>query len=237
MIRIDASLVQSHSDKQHAAGNFKGSYGFDLLLVWCDNTGELLAISSRPGNVGSNTATDHIAIIDAAINAIPVQWRHNLLITIGGAGFSHAVVEHLANLNAQHGWSVQYSVGFDLNECARTAIALMPEHGWQPALDAAGEARDDAQVSDLTGLLRHSTGGDRLAGWPADMQILVRREQIEEGRQLSLFEQLNGYRYQLIATNTAGGQPQRLEVRHRVHARVEGFIRCGKDTGLAGWSS
>jgi hypothetical protein len=28
VIRIDASLVESHSDKQHAAGNFKGGYGF-----------------------------------------------------------------------------------------------------------------------------------------------------------------------------------------------------------------
>ena len=35
------------------------------------------------------------------------------------------------------------------------------------------------------------------------------------------------------ATATRGGQVQRLEARHRVHARVEGFIRCGKDTGLA----
>jgi hypothetical protein len=43
--------------------------------------------------------------------------------------------------------------------------------------------------------------------------------------------------YQVIATATRGGQPQRLEARHRVHAQVEGFIRCGKDTGLARWPS
>ena len=51
------------------------------------------------------------------------------------------------------------------------------------------------------------------------------------------FEQLNGFRYQITATATRGGQPQLLEARHRVHARVEGFIRCGKDTGLARWPS
>jgi hypothetical protein len=28
VIRIDASLVDSHSDKEHAAGNFKDGYGF-----------------------------------------------------------------------------------------------------------------------------------------------------------------------------------------------------------------
>jgi hypothetical protein len=41
----------------------------------------------------------------------------------------------------------------------------------------------------------------------------------------------------VLATATRGGQVQRLEARHRVHARVEGFIRCGKDTGLARWPS
>jgi Transposase DDE domain group 1 len=64
VIRIDASLVASHSEKQHAAGNFKGGYGFHPLLAWCDSTGELLAVICRPGNAGSNTAADHIAIID-----------------------------------------------------------------------------------------------------------------------------------------------------------------------------
>jgi hypothetical protein len=71
VIRIDASLVPSHSDKQHAAGNFKGGYGFHPLTAWCDNSGELLAVICRPGNAGSNTAADLIAIIDAAIAAIP----------------------------------------------------------------------------------------------------------------------------------------------------------------------
>jgi hypothetical protein len=191
----------------------------------------------RAGNAGSNTAADHIAIIDAAIAAIPAKWRRNLLITIDGAGCSHAVVEHLTKLNARPGCSVHYSVGFDLDERVRVAIGQLPASTWEPALDPHGKAREDAQVAELTGLLRESVGGDRLDGWPADMRILVRRERIEEGRQLSLFEQINGHRYQVIATATRGGQPQRLEARHRVHARVEGFIRCGKDTGLARWPS
>jgi hypothetical protein len=43
------------------------------------------------------------------------------------------------------------------------------------------------------------------------MRILVRREPIDEGTQLSLFEQTNGYRYQPFATATTTGQLQRLE--------------------------
>ena len=237
VIRIDATLTECYSDKECAAGNFKGGYGHHPLTAWCDNTGELLAIIPRKGNAGSNTAADHIAIIDAAIAAIPRRWRKNLLITIDGAGSSHAVLEHLTELNNRPGASVAYSVGFDLDTRARTAIGQMPAAGWEPALDPAGTARQDAQVALLTGLLRHSADGDRLDGWPPAMRILVRREKIEAGTQLSLFEQLNGYRYQVIATATRGGQVQRLEARHRVHARVEGFIRCGKDTGLAHWPS
>ena len=90
--------------------------------------------SSPVKNAGSNTAADHIAIIDAAIAAIPANYRRNLLITIDGAGSSHAVVEHLEKLNARAGWSVSYTVGFDLDERARVAIARMPADGWQPAL-------------------------------------------------------------------------------------------------------
>jgi hypothetical protein len=236
-IRIDATLVNSYSDKQQAAGNFKGGYGFHPLTAWCDNTGECLAIIARPGNAGSNTAADHIEIIDAAIAALPAKHRRNLLITIDGAGSSHKVIEHLTELNARSGFTVEYSVGFDLDKHVRGAIAALPEQAWEPALDHTGAPRRDAQVAEVTGLLRDSVGGDKLGSWPAGMRILIRREPIEDATQLSLFEQLAGYRYQPIATNTASGQLQRLEARHRAHARVEGFIRYAKATGLATWPS
>lgn len=113
VIRINASLIGAYSDRQCAAGNVKVGYGFHPLLAWCENTGELLAVICRPGNAGSNTAADHIAIIDAAIAAIPAKWRHNLLITIDGAASSHAVVEHLEKLNTRPGALVGYSVGFE----------------------------------------------------------------------------------------------------------------------------
>ena len=52
VIRIDASLIDSHSDKERADGNFKGGYGFHPLLAFCDNTGELLAVIPRSGPLG-----------------------------------------------------------------------------------------------------------------------------------------------------------------------------------------
>jgi len=107
-IRIDATLINSYSDKQLATGNVKGGYGFHPLTSWCDNTGESLAIMARTGSAGSNTAGDHIAIIDASIVALPVKARRRLLITIDGAGSTHDVVDHLTALDVRRGYTVEY---------------------------------------------------------------------------------------------------------------------------------
>jgi hypothetical protein len=232
VVRLDATIVIAHSDKQQARGTFKGTYGHHPLTAWCDNTGESLAVLLRPGNAGSNTAADHLAVVDAAIAQVPARYRRKMLFTCDGAGATHALVNHISKLNARRGYQVHFSVGLDFDERIREALPKLPESAWVPALDADGKAREDAQVAELTGLLRHSAGGDRYATWPPDMRLLVRRENPHPGAQLSLFEQHEGKRYQVTATSTPGGQAQFLEARHRTQARVEARIRCGKATGL-----
>jgi hypothetical protein len=237
VIRLDASIVVAHSDKAGARGTWKGTYGHHPLLATCDNTGELLVVMLREGNAGSNTGTDHVRVLDAAIAQIPAAFRRDLLVTIDGAGAGHEIVDHITALNtaAVHGGRgrrVEYSIGFDLDDRARVAITRLGQRGWEPALDPAGRPRDDADVAELTGLLRASADGDKLSTWPTDLRVIVRREPIPAGMQVSLFEQHDGYRYQLLATNTRGGQLQRLEARHRVHARVEDGVRTAKATGL-----
>jgi hypothetical protein len=134
-------------------------------------------------------------------------------------------------------------VGFNLDERVKTAIDLVPDDAWVHALDEKGEARplEKAAVVELTGLLREAPealGGDRLKTWPAGMRIIVRREKPHPGAQLSLFEQHEGWRYQVIATNTPAtirgrlGQIAVLEARHRAQARVENCIRTAKATGM-----
>ena len=232
VVRLDATIVVAHSDKQQAKGTFKGTYGHHPLTAWCDNTGESLAVRLRPGNAGSNTAADHIEITGAAIAQVPAKYRRKMLFTCDGAGSTHALVEHISKLNARRGYQVHYSAGFGFDERIRAVLPRLPETAWTPALDADGTPRPDAQVAELTGLLRHSAAGDRLAGWPADMRIIIRRENPHPGAQLSLFEQHEGKRYQVTATNTPRGQIQFLEARHRTQARVEDKIRCAKSTGL-----
>jgi len=59
----------------------------------------------RPGNAGSFTACDHIAVLDAAFGQIPATWRTDVLVSIDGAGASHEIIDHLTSLNtaAVHG--------------------------------------------------------------------------------------------------------------------------------------
>lgn len=97
VIRMDATLINVHSDKQGAAPTFKKGYGFHPLTGWCDNTGEFLAVLLRPGNAGSNTAADHIALMDACIDQLPPAYRRDLLFTCDGAGSTQDLVKHLTS--------------------------------------------------------------------------------------------------------------------------------------------
>jgi len=234
VIRIDASLVTAHSEKQLAAGTYKGTFGHHPLEAWCDNTGESLTVLLRKGSAGSNTVSDHITVLTEAIAQLPARYRRDLLITVDGAGASHGLVDHITALNASPWRTVHYSIGWELGARERAAITRIPAPAWGAVLDTEGNPRDpgEAGVAELTAVLRQGPGGDQLAGWPQDMRIIVRREKPHPGAQLSLFEEADGWRYQLLATNTPTNNAQFLEARHRPHARVEDSIRTGKQTGL-----
>ncbi len=74
-IRLDASIVTCHSEKEQASPTFKRTFGFHQLLAYCDNSGEPLAGMLSKGSAGSNTAADHLAVLDDAIGALPPRYR------------------------------------------------------------------------------------------------------------------------------------------------------------------
>jgi Transposase DDE domain group 1 len=262
-IRLDATVITAHSDKELAEANYKG-FGHHPLLAVCDNTGgEPLAWMLRRGSAGSNTAADHLVLLDAAIAALPPGFRRKLMVTADGAGASHGLITRLDALAARRGYELTYSVGWVLGERERAALRVVPEQAWQIAIDKNGEIRErradgacadvrcahrrcwieEAHVTELTGLLREGPAGDQLAAWPATMRVLARRERPHPGAQLTLFEAADGWRYSLWVTNrpadTKGwlGQNAYLDAAHRVHARVEDAIRTGKDAGLGHFPS
>jgi hypothetical protein len=261
-IRLDASVVTCHSDKELAEPNFKG-FGYHPLLAYCDNTGEPLAGMLRKGSAGSNTAADHLAVLDAAIAALPPAFRRRLMVTADGAGASHGLITRLDELARRPGYQLIYSVGWELGGRERRAIGLVAAQAWQIAVDQRGEVRErraddacgdrycahrdcwteEAHVTELTALLREGPGGDQLAAWPKTMRIFARRERPHPGAQLTLFETEGGWRYCLWVTNlpvTERGWRAGLayvDAAHRVHARVEDGIRTGKNCGIGRFPS
>ena len=261
-IRLDATVVTAHSDKELAEPNFKG-FGHHPIIAACDNVAEPLAWMLRPGSAGSNTAADHLRLLGDAIAALPPALRRRLMVTCDGAGASHALVRELDRLASRHGYQVTYSVGWELGAREKAAIGKVPETAWQIAVDGKGEVRErraggactdrdcahrkcwieEADVAELTGLLREGPDGDQLRAWPKAMRVFARRERPHPGAQLTLFEAEDGWRYSLWVTNlpatTKGwrGQCAYIDAAHRVHARVEDVIRTGKDTGLGHFPS
>ena len=226
VIDLDATLLTAHSEKEHARPTFKKGFGFHPLMAFADHgpagTGEMLAIKLRPGNAGSNTAADHIAVTKAALAQLPggsSRPGKGVLIRADGAGGTKEFVSWLT------GRRLSYSVGYTLPFHTPELYKLLTDHNaWEPALDADGDIRDGAAVAELTGLLD-------LDGWPKDMRVIVRRERPHPGAQLR-FGDVDGYRLTAFATNSKRGQLQRLELRHRRRARCEDRIRNAKDTGL-----
>src|SRR4051794_5190231 len=79
VVDLDATLVTAHSDKQDATRTWKKTFGHHPLLGFVDHgvggMGEPVAELLRPGRAGSNTAADHVQVLDAALAQIPAALR------------------------------------------------------------------------------------------------------------------------------------------------------------------
>ena len=233
VLDFDATVVVAHSEKEGAAPTWKHTFGFHPLYCFLDrpevSSGEALAGLLRPGNAGSNTAEDHIAVLDMAMESLPSYARPGqdgaprLLARADSAGATFA----FAAACRQRG--VGFSFGFPIDQGVRLAISLVPEDIWEPAVEADGEERDGAYLAELTRMLD-------LSPWPEGSRVIVRRERPHPGAALTLFEVGEGWRYTAFITDTARavvpGGIAGLELRHRRHARVEDRIRQSKAAGL-----
>jgi hypothetical protein len=220
IIDVDATLIGAHSEKEGAAGTFKGGFGFHPLLAFLDGSRESLAAILRPGNAGANTAEDHIAVLDAALEQFPQDVVENARIVVrtDSAGATHDFADYLRE------GQIGFLAGFDLTEPIRCAILDLPESAWAPALCQDRSEREDAQVAEITDRLD-------LTSWPQGSRVIVRRERPHPGAQLS-FTDHDGHRFLATLTDLAG-EPAELERSHRGRANAEDRVRCAKQTGLA----
>ena len=131
LAHLDANLCEF--DKEGAAPTFKSGYGFHPLGAWLANTAESLAMLLRPGNAGSNTFADHLAVLTAAIRQIPSRMRSRLLVRVDGAGASHELISHLLSLSSRCR-TVLFTSGWAITEADEQAIGLLPAAARQAAV-------------------------------------------------------------------------------------------------------
>ena len=221
ILDIDASLLTAHSEKQGAAGTYKGGFGFFPLLCYLSETGEPLAAILRPGNAGANTAADHFEVLQLALEQLPAQdLEREILARADIGGRTHAFTQDCRDAG------ILFSVGYEVDERVREAIGALPESAWQAAIEGDGTEREGAQVTELTDQLD-------LSAWPEGTRLIVRRERPHPGAQLSVLDCETGYRHTAFITDQADEDVAALELRHRRRARVEDAIRVGKETGMA----
>jgi Transposase DDE domain group 1 len=227
IVDLDATLIGSHSEKEHATPNFKRGFGFHPMLAFVDHgergSGEPLAAMLRPGKASANDAADQITVLDAALAQLPEHLRSRVLVRGDTGSGVHEFVWHIHNLG------LEYSVGVYARQPVLDALAALPKQAWRKALDGDGDPREGAHVAELTRWLPAT-----FKGWPPGMRIIARRERPHPGAQLRITDH-EGWRITMFATNTPpgrkGGRLADLEVRHRLRARAEDRIRALKDTG------
>jgi hypothetical protein len=141
VLDVDATLTAAHSDKQQAAGNFKGGYGHHPLLCYLDGSGEAMAGVLRAGNAGSNTAADHTLVLALALAQLDRQALDGeIVVRADGAGASHELTRFCRD------GGMRFSFGFDLDERVRDAIAGLPKAAWIKAIRVDGTQREHSQV-------------------------------------------------------------------------------------------
>jgi len=174
VIDIDATLITAHSEKDGAAGTFKRGFGFHPLLAFLDESREALAGVLRPGNAGANTASDHIDVLELALEQLPCELVEQtpIVVRTDSAAATHEFTDELRAAR------INFLMGLDLTEGVRAAILGLPEAAWRPAIRQDGGTREGAWVAELTDHLD-------LSAWPDGSRVIVRRERPHPGAQLS----------------------------------------------------
>ena len=159
-IDVDATLITAHSEKENAPATTSTAMGFTRSARTPIRPAKRSRCMLRPGNAGSNTAADHVTVIDRALAQIPDDARRDHRHPDPGrfGRATHQTADHC------HGADLRFSFGYELTEPVRAAILTTPEDAWIAALDQDGSANapTDRSSSSPTASTQHP--GRRVRG-------------------------------------------------------------------------
>ena len=241
IIDIDATEVTAHSDKENAAPTWKKHFGYHPLCAIIDLGGDLggdvLAVNLRAGNAGSNTAVDHIQILDHALAALPDHsdgkpWAKRLVIRIDAGGGTSKFINYLDD----QGFG--YIIGFRATEAIGVIASTTGIDVKQHIIRRDGSLPDydTGFVADITGRIATipttdvPPAGINLDNYPKGMRVIMKAEYPSGGAQLKITD-VDGRRVRLCVTNL-NGQVQKLDRLYSLRGRCEQRIKNLKDLGL-----
>jgi len=115
-------------------------------------------------------------VLREAIAQLPARYRRKIIFRADGAGATKDLLTWIKTEATQHGYTWHYSVGFDVTEPVREAIAAVPTRVWAPALTPDDEVRRGAHVTEITGLLTLADG------WPPELRVMARTEPLHPNK-------------------------------------------------------
>lgn len=231
VLDMDSSLHEVHSENKEGTGpTYKGGFGFHPHYCFADATGEALAVKLRPGNAAANDLADHVEVLDAAVAGLPAEvaagHREGDDVALvaravevrtdsaGGQGLAQACRARNIGFSTVARSTAQVTAAIDR--------ARWDSARWRPALRQHGQAREGAEVAELTDLVD-------LSAWPPGTRLIVRSEPLHPGAQQTLFAH---HRYRFWGHYTdAEGDPAGLDAHMRAHAHVEDHVKRLKDSG------
>jgi Transposase DDE domain group 1 len=218
ILDFDATPISVHSEKEGAAGHYKGGFGFNPLLVSCGR--EVLAGILRPGNAAAGNAEDHLRCLELALEQLPqAALDGEILARSDSAGASHQLA------GACRETRIRFSLGYAIKQHTREAILSLPESAWRPAINTDEGERAGAWVAELTDRVN-------LERWPEGTRLICRRERAHPGAQLT-FTDVEGHRFQCFITDQSSHDIAALELLHRQHAQVEDRVKTLKGSGAS----
>jgi hypothetical protein len=209
VVDVDSFVGEVYGyDKQGAGYGYTHKRGYHPILATRSGTGEVLHIRARKGS--ANTSRGALRFVEELIPRVQRAGATGPKLLRADSGFWNRKI--MARLQAA-GWT--YSIGVRQQAHIKAAIAVIPEHDWQPLEDypEGGEA----QISQTM------LGSQRL---------IVRRTRLV-GDQAELWPD---WRHHAFLTNRTDAI-ERVEAEHRQHAVVELAIRDLKDQALAHFPS
>ena len=189
-VTLDIDATEVISNKASADWTYKKNQGFMPMAGHIAQTGQIIAVDFRQGNVPPNK--DNLACIKQCQQSLPAGVRLDAL-RIDSAGYQASIIQYCDEQG------IDYAIRAKSSASMRAQIASMSDSGWQPLLNRQGNAIEGEQTCRTSFCI-----GD----YDKAFTLIIQRKAIEGQTTLALPSEhhsdevsIGAYVYRAIATN------------------------------------